>query len=182
MAAMLREQDRAVSCELHPADFTLLRERFRGCPRIQIRREDGLAALKALVPPPSRRGLIFIDPSYELKADYRLLPEVLTGALGRFSTGCYIVWYPLLGRNGEARRDFPELLWSLHRGNRLRAELYTGKGVSENRGLYGSGLMVYNPPWPLKDALEEGLPFLGALLGNGSKPGKGGGWDLLVGK
>jgi 23S rRNA (adenine2030-N6)-methyltransferase len=183
MASLLREQDRQASFELHPTDFAQLEGAFRGRPHIQIRREDGLAALKARLPPLSRRALVFIDPSYELKEDYRILPEALTGALGRFPTGCYIIWYPLLGRNGAGlsrdTRDFPELLWSLYRGNRLRAELYTGTEVSETRGLYGSGLVVYNPPWPLGDALAEALPFLGARLGNGSLLGKGGGWDLL---
>lgn len=182
MAALLREQDRGVCFELHPADFTLLQARFRENPRMQIRREDGLAALKALVPPPSRRALIFIDPSYELKDDYRILPEVLKDALGRFSSGCYIIWYPLLGRKGGPGREagFPELLWSLYGGKRLRAELYTRRGDSEIRGLYGSGLIIYNPPWPLKDALETGLPFLGRLLGGCRDPGKGRAWDIRL--
>ncbi|MFP3088739.1 23S rRNA (adenine(2030)-N(6))-methyltransferase RlmJ [Treponema sp. TIM-1] len=179
-AALLREQDRGVCFELHPADFALLQKRFRGDPRLQIRREDGLAALKALLPPPSRRALIFIDPSYEIKEDYRILPEILTDALGRFSSGCYIIWYPLLGRKGEfpQEKGLPELLWSLYGGNRLRTELYTGQGVSETRGLYGSGLIIYNPPWSLKEALEESLPLLGRLLGGSKNPGNGYGWDL----
>jgi 23S rRNA (adenine2030-N6)-methyltransferase len=183
IAALLRDQDRGVCFELHPADFALLQKRFRGDPRLQIRREDGLAALKALLPPPSRRALVFIDPSYEIKDDYRILPEILKDALGRFSSGCYIIWYPLLGRKGEFTQEkgsgFPELLWSLHGGNRLRAELYTGQGISETRGLYGSGLIIYNPPWLLKKTLEESLPLLGCLLGGSKNPEKGYRWDLL---
>ena len=161
MAALLREQDRGVCFELHSADFTLLQARFRENPRMQIRREDGLAALKALVPPPSRRALIFIDPSYELKDDYRILPEVLKDALGRFSSGCYIIWYPLLGRKGGPGREagFPELLWSLYGGKRLRAELYTRRGDSEIRGLYGSGLIIYNPPGRLRMPWKRGFLF-----------------------
>ncbi|MDR2759669.1 MAG: 23S rRNA (adenine(2030)-N(6))-methyltransferase RlmJ [Spirochaetaceae bacterium] len=182
MAALLRDQDRGVCFELHPADFTLLQKRFLEDPRLQIRREDGLAALKALLPPPSRRALVFIDPSYEIKDDYRILPEILKDALGRFSSGCYIIWYPLLGRKGKfppgKSTDLPEQLWSLYGGNRLQAELYTGQGISEAWGLYGSGLVIYNPPWSLKEALEESLPLLSCLLGGSKNPGKGYGWDL----
>jgi 23S rRNA (adenine2030-N6)-methyltransferase len=181
MAALLRDQDRGVCFELHPADFVLLQKRFRGNPRLQIRREDGLAALKGLLPPPSRRALVFIDPSYEVKNDYRILPEIAKDALGRFSSGCYIIWYPLLGRKGKfspGTTGLPDLLWSLYGGNRLRAELYTGQGISETRGLYGSGLIIYNPPWSLKEALEESLPLLGCLLGGSKSPEQGHGWDL----
>jgi 23S rRNA (adenine2030-N6)-methyltransferase len=180
MAALLRPQDRAVCFELHPADFALLRDYFRGDPRLRIRREDGFAALKALLPPPSRRALVFIDPSYEMKEDYRILPEVLKDALVRFPSGTYIIWYPLLGREGKSpsggNTGLPERLWSLYQGNRLQVELRAEYGVSENRGLWGSGLIIFNPPWTLKEALEESLPVLGRILGQNS--GKGLAWDL----
>ncbi|MDR2630221.1 MAG: 23S rRNA (adenine(2030)-N(6))-methyltransferase RlmJ [Spirochaetaceae bacterium] len=180
IAALLREQDRGICFELHPADSTLLQKRL---PRLEVRREDGLAALKALLPPPSRRALVFIDPSYEMKDDYWILPEAVKDALGRFSSGCYLIWYPLLGRKGHfppgESTGLPERLWSLYGGNRLRVELYTGQGISGTRGLYGSGLIIYNPPWPLKEALEESLPLLSRLLGGSKRSEKGYGWDLL---
>jgi 23S rRNA (adenine2030-N6)-methyltransferase len=171
IGGLLRPGDRAVCFERHPADFALLRERFGGDRRFDLRREDGFSGLKALLPPVTRRGCIFIDPPYELAGDYRILPEALADALKRFPEGLYIIWYPLLGssprENGEGRRrerkeassrELPEKLMALFGGNRCRVELETGGGAEG--GLRGSGLIIYNPPWTLKAALEVDLPSL----------------------
>jgi 23S rRNA (adenine2030-N6)-methyltransferase len=174
---LLRPRDRAACFELHPADFARLCEGFGGDPRFMIRREDGLAALKALLPPPSRRGCIFIDPSYELRDDYRLVPETLAEVLGRFPQGIYLVWYPLLldraGPSPVVRESIalPEKLAALYGGTRCRIECRTAvrgaaRGGGETAGaLFGSGLVVYNPPWTLKAAMEKALPVLADVLG-----------------
>ncbi|GHV32284.1 ribosomal RNA large subunit methyltransferase J [Spirochaetia bacterium] len=196
---LLREQDRAVCFELHPADFTALRENFSTDRRFRLLREDGLGGLKALLPPSSRRGCVFIDPSYEMKSDYSTAPEHLAEALRRFPTGLYITWYPLLGRKsgaglpaeaggeGEALR---ETLRGLYGGNRCTVELRTAKppalpgtfpgvpgvrfsGTNSAPRMYGSGMVIYNPPWTLREALAESLPVLASLLG-----GEQGCWDL----
>jgi 23S rRNA (adenine2030-N6)-methyltransferase len=137
--------------------------------------------LKALLPPPSRRGCIFIDPSYEVKDDYALLPEALGEGLKRFPGGMYIIWYPLLGREHPAvrgktgARELPETLMALLGKSPCRrycrAELRTAG--ARDRGMYGSGLVIAHPPWTLRAALEEALPFLARLLG-----GAEGSWDL----
>jgi 23S rRNA (adenine2030-N6)-methyltransferase len=186
---LLRPQDRAACFELHPADFVRLYEGFGKDSRFMVRREDGLAALKALLPPPSRRGCVFIDPSYEIKDDYRLVPKLLAEALGRFPQGMYIIWYPLLlskaGASPVVRESLvlPEKLTALYGGNRCRIELRTGSGAvrggaiydgvihsgdreEEGAGaLFGSGLVIYNPPWTLKAAMDEALPVLAECLG-----------------
>jgi 23S rRNA (adenine2030-N6)-methyltransferase len=184
---LLRPQDRGVCFELHPADFASLGETLEGDSRFRLFREDGLGGLKALLPPPSRRGCVFIDPSYEVKDDYTRLPEALGEGLRRFPGGLYILWYPLLGREhpamagaGGARvRELPETLRSRFRAapvqrlcRRLcRVELRTaGAGA---RGMYGSGLVIANPPWTLKAALEEAMPELARILG-----GEGASWDM----
>ncbi|GHV56063.1 ribosomal RNA large subunit methyltransferase J [Spirochaetia bacterium] len=182
---LLRKDDRACCFELHPEDFAALKTLLGGDRRFGLRHEDGFAGLKSLLPPPSRRGLIFIDPVYEVKDDYALLPQVLSDALKRFSTGTYIIWYPLLHTDprpagaempGEAA-SFRETLLNLYEGNRLGVEFYTAQKDSppENspRGMYGSGLVIFNPPWTLKNALEETLPFLGLAMGIGKD-----GWFL----
>jgi 23S rRNA (adenine2030-N6)-methyltransferase len=179
---LLRPQDRAVCFELHPADFVALKDGFGADPRFRLRREDGLGGLKALLPPPSRRGCIFIDPSYEVKDDYRTLPAALAGALRRFPSGLYIIWYPLLGwgpGHPPESRGLGETLRSLYAGNRCGLELRTAQdpalsaGAVPSRGMYGSGLCIYNPPWALRGALEESLPLLASVLG-----GPEGNWNL----
>ncbi|GHV72916.1 ribosomal RNA large subunit methyltransferase J [Spirochaetia bacterium] len=179
---LLRGQDRAVCFELHPADFTALEENFSADHRFRLLREDGLGGLKALLPPPSRRACVFIDPPYEMKSDYAAVPEHLAEALRRFPTGMYITWYPLLGRrsgteSGGEGAALRETLLGLYDGNRCAVELRTAKppalpaalpevpGAAAPR-MYGSGLVIYNPPWTLREALEESLPVLASILGD----------------
>jgi 23S rRNA (adenine2030-N6)-methyltransferase len=166
--ALLRPRDRAVCFELHPADFGILTQGLGADPRFSLRREDGFAGLKSLLPPPPRRACIFIDPPYEVKEDYKTLPAALAEALRRFPTGLYIIWYPLLGNRDSSPAGS---LWDPHRGNKCRVELRTA--LRQDRGMYGSGLVVYNPPWTLKAALESTLPVMAELLGR--DPGA---WDL----
>jgi 23S rRNA (adenine2030-N6)-methyltransferase len=191
-ARLLRDRDRGICFELHPGDFAGLSRLLGGDRRFTLRQEDGFAGLRGFLPPPSRRGLVFIDPSYEVKEDYARLADTLTEALRRFSTGIYIIWYPLLEEDprpgaGNPRnrslgdtplRDTPlgDTLLGLYRGRRLGVELYTpsaGPRRESPRGFYGSGLAVYNPPWNLDGALRESLPFLGETLGTGPE-----GWRL----
>jgi 23S rRNA (adenine2030-N6)-methyltransferase len=170
MAKYLRPGDRLVCFELHPADCASLRTFLRGVPRAEVRQEDGLGGLRSLLPPPSRRGLILIDPPYEVKDDYTLLPPRLEDLLNRFPQGTYLIWYPLLGAY-RASGDLPEQLMKIYRGNRCRVELYTTRDTRPRKGspraMYGSGLILYNPPWTLRPALEAALPVLGSLLGAG---------------
>jgi 23S rRNA (adenine2030-N6)-methyltransferase len=179
---LLREQDRAVCFELHPADFTALEENLAADRRFRLMREDGLGGLKALLPPPSRRGCIFIDPPYEMKSDYTTVPENLAETLRRFPTGLYITWYPLLGRKSVAETGgegaaLRETLLGLYGGNRCAVELRTAlppdaANIIAKR-MYGSGMVIYNPPWTLRQALEESLPVLASMPED-----KQGSWDL----
>jgi 23S rRNA (adenine2030-N6)-methyltransferase len=174
--ALIRPQDRAVCFELHPEEFRVLSGQLKEDRRFSVRGGDGLAGLAGLLPPPSRRGLILVDPSYEEKAEYAAIPAALKGAFRRFPAGTYLIWYPLLARRGDSEQ-LPEELLGLSTGNRCRAELYTAprNRPPENspRGMYGSGLVILNPPWTLKEALEESLPVLAARLGTGKD-----GWKL----
>ena len=163
-AHSLREQDRLRLFEMHPQDFALLQQTLRGDRRVQVDSSDGFNALKALLPPPSRRALVLIDPPYELKEDYTRVVDSLRDSLRRFATGTYLVWYPLLPR-AESKK-LPEQLQALN-VNSLRIELQ----IDEERGefgMYGSGMYVINPPWLLYEQMRELLPVLIELLGQSS--------------
>lgn len=160
-AEMLRPGDKAWLYELLGKDFQVLQELFRASRQVRCTEADGFSALKGLLPPGPRRGLVFIDPSYELKSDYRRLLETLQDALRRFASGCYLVWYPIVQR-AEAR-ELPARLTGL--GPRwLRAELRVRAPPAEGYGLYGSGMFVINPPWTLPAFLAEVLPWLARQL------------------
>jgi 23S rRNA (adenine2030-N6)-methyltransferase len=160
---ILRPRDRIVCYEKHPADFLLLSELLSHDCGAEARNADGFEGLKSLLPPPSRRSCVLIDPSYEMRDDYEKTASAVMEALRRFPTGLYLVWYPLLVLNG-AGETLRDALMAMYSGNRCCAELITGdkrREIGTKRGgLYGSGLVIYNPPWTLKAALEETLPFL----------------------
>jgi 23S rRNA (adenine2030-N6)-methyltransferase len=161
---MSREQDRLHLFELHTTESRLLQEHFAGAGRrVSVRADDGFAGLRSLLPPPSRRALVLIDPSYEDKSDYRSVVATMRDALKRFATGVYGIWYPMV-RRAESHRLAGELE-QLAAGDWLHASLRVGSPPKDGLGLYGSGVFVFNPPWKLEAALQEALPALARLLG-----------------
>lgn len=149
-AHMARTSDRIYACERHPGEFQYLYEHMRGQSKVHCVEEDGYPLLSALLPPPERRGLIFIDPSYEIKSEYRDVAKAVQAAYKRFSTGLFCVWYPLL----ELRN-----VQQLHRGletiptdKHLCAEFYLK--AQPHQSVRGYGLWFINPPFTLKNSLQ----------------------------
>jgi len=171
IAKMLRPQDRLKLFELHPKEIDLLRHNVQQLPQnkqIDLYHADSFSRLKGLVPPPSRRGLVLIDPSYEDKQDYRYLESTLEEALSRFATGCYAIWYPILSRReAAALPDRLQKIATVHKRSWLQAELRVESSPGERR-LQASGMFVLNPPWTLEGKLKETLPALVKVLGQNS--------------
>jgi 23S rRNA (adenine2030-N6)-methyltransferase len=158
----MRETDSAQLCELHPEEAARLRELFHHDRRMHVHERNGYEALKALLPPKEKRGLVLIDPPYEAQeAEYRLIEQALKAALVRWPTGVYAVWYPIKLRSQVQ----PFLRWLGHCGARrvLRAELLVHADDSPLR-LNGSGMAILNAPWKLDEALREPLRALARLL------------------
>jgi 23S rRNA (adenine2030-N6)-methyltransferase len=177
---IMREQDRLRLFEMHPTDVRQLQENFRKLEahqvangvnattrgkRVMIQRADGYAGLKALLPPPSRRGLVLIDPSYEDKDDYRKVKVAIEESQKRFATGTFAVWYPALGRIES--QQLPERLKRCAASDWLHVSLSIS-GYVEGLGLHNSGMFIINPPWTLKAALEQAMPWLADVLGQGT--------------
>ncbi|TCT01625.1 23S rRNA (adenine(2030)-N(6))-methyltransferase RlmJ [Paralcaligenes ureilyticus] len=170
----LRSQDRLRLFEMHPSEIDVLKQNLGRQGRLTLRQtavyeSDGFKGLKALLPPPPRRGLILIDPSYEDKRDYRKTLQAVRDGLTRFATGCFIVWYPLVQR-GESH----ELARSLERlevDSWVHTTLTVCKPASDGYGLHGSGMFVVNPPWTLYKELEQALPWLREKLGQDDNAG-----------
>ena len=160
---LLRQQDRLRLFELHSSESRLLQQYFRGAePRVIVQAGDGFAGLQAVLPPPSRRALVLIDPSYEDKNDYRRVLAALRDAQKRFRPGVYAVWYPQVQRRES--RQFPEQLKQLQEQDWLHVTLTVKKPVAGGLGLHGSGVFVLNPPWLLPKALDLALPYLASAL------------------
>ena len=140
---------------------------------VLIQGDEGFAGLPALLPPANRRALVLIDPSYEIKTDYRSVLECLRAAMAKFPQGTYAVWYPMLKRI-EAQQLVPRLktLCAQHKKAQsgceyLNATLAVNAGGPDGfGGLWGSGLFIINPPWTLAAQLKTStLPTLKAALG-----------------
>ena len=168
LARLLRPQDRLKLFELHPKEIDILRHNVREltqAKQIDVYAEDSFARLKGLLPPPSRRGLVLIDPSYEDKQDYRYLEVAMEEALQRFATGCYAIWYPILSRRESAGLpDHLKKIAANHKRSWLHTELRIENAPGERR-LQASGMFTINPPWTLEKHLAEALPTLTKALG-----------------
>ena len=162
VARLLRPDDSAQLCELHTEEACKLRDLFRGNHQVHVHERDGYEALKALVPPKEKRGLVLIDPPYEAQeAEYKLIEQALKPALERWPTGIYAIWYPI-----KLRSQVQPFLRKLqHSGVKrvLRAELLVHPDDSPLR-LNGSGMVILNAPWNLDEALREPLRVLASLL------------------
>jgi 23S rRNA (adenine2030-N6)-methyltransferase len=154
---MLRREDRLSLMELHPADYEELGANFAGDFQVRVTRLDGWLALNAHLPPKEKRGLILVDPPFEIEGEYRRLADGLAKAWRRFPGGVYCLWYPL--KKGAPVGDFHQALEDLEIPKMLAAELSV-KSERETTGLTGSGLIVVNPPYTLKGELDILLPFL----------------------
>jgi 23S rRNA (adenine2030-N6)-methyltransferase len=162
--ATMRADDRLRLFELHSRDVLRLRENCADSgKRVLVEHSDGFAALKALLPPPSRRALVLIDPAYEEKRDYERVIVSLKDSLLRFPGGTYLLWYPQLTRL-EAH-DLPPRLKRLPAKNWLHVALRVRTPAADGFGMHGSGLFVINPPWTLQTTLQEVMPWLVDVLG-----------------
>jgi 23S rRNA (adenine2030-N6)-methyltransferase len=174
---LMRDQDRLRLFEMHPTDSKLLAENFRKLEahaaangqkssargtRVQMQRADGFAGLKALLPPPSRRGLILMDPSYEDKDDYRKVKVAVEDAQKRFATGTYAIWYPVLGRLES--QQLPERLKRVAASEWLNVTLSVAGPAAQEQGLRSSGMFIINPPWTLEATLKDVMPWLTRVL------------------
>jgi 23S rRNA (adenine2030-N6)-methyltransferase len=163
---LLRPQDALRLFELHPADVGNLAAHHASRPRTEVHHEDGFSGLRAQLPPPSRRGVVLMDPSYELKADYGLVVAAVREALQRFAECVVLVWYPQVTRLEVAQ--LPKRLQSLAQGPTIKGWLHARLTVQpldqQGFGLAGSGMFVINPPWTLHATMQECLPFLAMAL------------------
>lgn len=162
--AFMREGDLLILNELHPAAHTDLKRWARQDDRITLHKRDGLEALVGLMPPPVRRGLVVIDPSYEIKTEYGALPEALRKAQRKWKEGTYLVWYPILadGRHSELVKGLETDLT----GGVIACELHfdASKFAKDTPGLRGTGVIVVNPPWKFDDAMGAAGEWLAKTL------------------
>jgi len=158
----LRNSDRLIANELHPDDAETLEANYRADARVRVTRHDALAAIKAQLPFAERRGLVLIDPPYEVTDETQRVARQLREGVKRFATGTFVVWYPVT--TDEFALRFIAEIKALEVPNMLQAELRV-KIPHPQTGLAGSGLVIINPPFVLEQQLLVLLPALAERLG-----------------
>jgi len=149
---MLRPGDKLICTELHPGEFGELQKTFDGAPNTELHKTDGFQALVDMVPPTDRKGLVIIDPSYEMKTEYDLLAKQLYQAWKKWPQGVFMIWYPILEARGYQR-----MLTAL-RNSRVKdvmvSEIRLDGPPSVTYRMSGTGVAIINPPWP-EAALDQ---------------------------
>jgi 23S rRNA (adenine2030-N6)-methyltransferase len=165
---LMRAGDVLVANELHPEDYQLLKSEFRRDAETKLLNLDAYVAIKALLPPPERRGVILIDPPFEKTDEFSCLTDAVAKGLQRFANGVYLIWYPIKDQTIADRfiSDVSMLGCSKMLDVRLMiSDPFAGLGLTE------TGLVILNPPFTLSAELEILMPFLVECLGEGRGAG-----------
>lgn len=142
-AEVLRGEDSLRLAELHPQEVAALRE-VMGLGA-QIDQRDGLELILSAVPPDPGRGVLLVDPSYEVKADYDAMAQFLRRVHRKWPVGVLILWYPIL-RDGRHAPMLSALEQAIPGGTRHEVAFPPAR---EGHGMVGSGLFIVNPPYGL---------------------------------
>lgn len=158
-----RRQDSVHLFELHPTDIQHLTDFCQRWNKSHVKQEDGYQGLLGLLPPPSRRAVVLMDPPYELKEDYVKAVKTLIKAYQKFATGTYILWYPVVKR--DLVDQMQQSFMNSEVKNILQVEFCLEPDTTEY-GMTGTGLFIINPPWQLNAQLSEIMPYLKSSLGD----------------
>jgi 23S rRNA (adenine2030-N6)-methyltransferase len=165
---LMREGDRLVVNELHPEDQNELKRLFAHDPQVKVMALDAWTALKALLPPPERRGVMLIDPAFEQAGELDRLVQGLQEAVRRFATGTFLLWYPI--KDAKTVTVFRRKIGDLGLPKATAIELMVREPDDETR-LNGAGLIAVNAPYTLAANLEVLLPGLASVLAQGKGAG-----------
>lgn len=158
---LLRPQDAMVLTELNKADHALLKQGFTGDKQVAVHLQDAWQGLKALLPPRLKRGLVLIDPPYELKTEIADMVNGLRTANARWSSGIYAIWYPIF------EDEFAEKLHKKIIATGIRKILdchLIVRQPKEGGRMIGTGMLIINPPWQFDEHVKEILPWLQGRL------------------
>jgi 23S rRNA (adenine2030-N6)-methyltransferase len=172
---MLRPQDKLILMEWHNQEIQNLKSNIGG-KNISIHHRDGYEGLLALTPPNMQRGIVLVDPSYEVASEYQQVVDTISAVYKKWNSAIYAVWYPLIADRHSPDTTFDStdskqgkseaLLENLSKQpfkNLLNIQLcVTGKGVAG--GMYGSGMAIINAPWQLDSQIKESLQELTPLM------------------
>ncbi len=163
---LMRPQDQLRLFEIHPTDHKILDSYLGEQPGVEVAMSDGFASLKSQLPPTTRRGVLLIDPSYELKTDYARTLAALREALERFADGVVVIWLPQLQllESVQLPQRLKASAEKLGKKGWLHARLSVAQADERGYGLLGSSVFIANPPHTLAAALRPAVAWLAQAL------------------
>ncbi|WP_339856600.1 23S rRNA (adenine(2030)-N(6))-methyltransferase RlmJ [Pseudohongiella acticola] len=161
MQAQLRAGDLAILMELHSTEIDHVRDNFKRDSRISVHHRDGFEGAVALTPPTPRRGVLLMDPAYEIKADYQQAIKTVLAVHRRWPTGIIALWYPLLGQSRDLSGLIKQKLGVVADSISIELSVAT---QSDEFGMHGSGMYIINPPWQLAERVNAALKKIQPLL------------------
>jgi 23S rRNA (adenine2030-N6)-methyltransferase len=157
MKALLRGADRLVANELHPEDAHMLRKALGTDTRVKVENMDGYTCLKAFLPPDERRGVVLIDPPFEVTDEFARMTKGLHNAYTRWATGIYALWYPI--KSPAEIHLFHHDVKALNIPRCTAFDFMLRQSVDAEI-LNGCGMLLVNAPWVLGDEIRTIAPAL----------------------
>lgn len=183
--SFLRPADELVLTDLHPAEAAVLKKMYKRERNICVHKRNCYEAIIALTPPKHSRGFALFDPSYEVLSDYKNIAETVKKVYAKWRAGSFIVWYPILKRRTAETDYLKTALSSLKGAETLTAEvthkraagaecsdtirIAEKKGCSSGSvqesgyGLLGSGIIIVNPVFGLKEKISALADYLSRI-------------------
>ncbi len=162
---LMRDDDILIANELGDAEFQRLKQELHRTKSTTVLNIDARHAVKSLLPPKERRGLVLIDPPFEEKSEFADLATAVQEATTRFATGTYLIWYPL--KDETAADHFVAVATAGGSIEFLDVRLAVSKPFA-GLGLTASGVLVLNPPFVLENELKTVMPCLEERLAESS--------------
>ncbi len=162
---LLREGDKAWLFEMHPQTLRELRNHCEEKRKCHVQAEDGFRGVLRLLPTASRRALVLIDPSYEIKEDYQTVVDIMAKAYEKMPQTVILLWYPVV-----ERERINTLEAAIKKTNMRNVQLFElGVDDDDNPGMTASGMIAVNPPWTLTQSFQATLPNVAKRLSRDEK-------------
>ncbi len=157
MARKLRAQDRLTAAELHEPTLAALEPVLLPYKAARCLHMDAYDCIRAHIPPKERRGLVLIDPPFELKDEFQTLARQMRQWKKRWATGVYLVWYPI-----KAHLPVAGLQEAARELGLRRTWFVEALTLPRDRpeSLNGCGLILFNAPFSVPERIEALLPHL----------------------
>ena len=153
VAEHLRNEDRMECYDIHPQEFKHLEQALRPYQNVtasQIRMEEGLFTY---LPPKEKRGAVLIDPSYEIKKEYESIPKTIKRVRKKWPNATYMIWYPMLPQNRH--ESLKQVCLDVDPDVLIDEWIYDDPKRDGFRGMYGTGMAVFNAPYSVPETIAE---------------------------